>query len=137
MKKLLSLIPALALLAVPQVAGAADTAGKVEVTYEDAIKCAAVDTTLAIALTSGETTTKEDQDRADTLSAFADMWLNQASPANPGGKDATLAEISELSVGMFTKLADTENNPGFQDQFGADWSNCQELEAAIVASMKQ
>lgn len=140
MKTLVSVAGILALLAVPGAAGAADpaVAGKVEVTYDDAVRCASIDTALAIALTSDEgNVSKEDQDRADTLSAFADMWLNQASYGHEGGQEAVLKDITEMATGFFLKLADPANNPGFQEQFGEDWGACQELEAAVVASIQK
>lgn len=127
MKNVLAMIAATGLLAVPQVTFAADP---VEVTYEDAVKCAAVDTTLAIALTADESKmSAEDKENADYLSSMADKWLAQASAANPGGEEATTNDIVTRSTDMFLALVD-ESNKDAQAKIASDLASCMILEEA-------
>lgn len=124
--KLVPVLLSAALLAVPVPALAA---APVEVTYDDAVKCAALDTTLAIVLSPEEGAAKpEDQRAIDYYSGMADKWLAQASAANPGGEDATMNDIVERSTSLLVALSQ-ESEAG-KAQFDADFEACTALEEA-------
>jgi len=115
------------LLAMPGAVGAAEP---VELTYDDAVKCAALDTALAIVLTSDEANASdEDRRAADYYSKMADTWLGQAGKSNPGGEEATLKDIIDSSTTMLTSLAD-EKDSAAQARFTADIETCTALEEA-------
>lgn len=127
MKNGLAILAAVTLVAAPQASFAADP---VEVTYDDAVKCASIDTTLAIALTSDDSnTTAEDKQSADYLSGMADKWLAQASASNPGGEDATMKDIVDRSTALFIGLAD-DSNTAIKEQMTTDLAQCMMLEEA-------
>lgn len=127
MSRTLAFLAAAMLASAPQVSlGAAP----VEVTYSDAVSCAAVDTALAIALTSDEgKTSAEDQKTADYLSGMADKWLAQASAANPGGEEATMNDIVQQSTALFLSLADDTDKAG-KEKMANDLAKCSQLEEA-------
>ena len=127
MKNLFALLGGVTLVATSVQAGAA---APVEVTYDDAVKCAALDTTLAIVLSPEQgQASPEDQRAIDYFSATADKWLAQASAANPGGEEATMADILERSTNLIIGLSD-DSNTAAKAKFDADFEVCTALEEA-------
>jgi len=124
MKNVLAMFAAAALLAGPQPA----LAEPIQVTYDDAVTCAALDTVLAMAFLGDDKASADDKETGTYLATMADKWTTQAGAAHPQGQEAASDEIASKGADLLIKLGDTKTDEALAKQISDNMQMCGTLE---------
>ena len=125
MKKAILAISAALILAGPQPALAAEAA-----TYDDAIRCASVDTLIS-AVIGGDNASAEDKATSEYYDSVTDKWLTRASEARP---DSALTDYLTKSTTLAEKLANASNEDEMMGLLIVDLLTCTQLEQATFGT---
>lgn len=129
MKNVFAMLAAAGFLAIPQMAAAEDSA---PASYEDAIRCAAVDTLIS-SVVGGDGATPENKKLSEYYDGVTERWLTRAGEG-PGGQDKALADYLTASTGLVEKLSAVEED-GVEDIVSADLKYCLVLEATTFGTV--
>lgn len=115
----------LAVLAPPALA-----ADPVEVTYDDAIECASLDTVLAGVLGAEKDQSDEDKAQAKYYTDMAEKWLSQAVDAHPGGQDAAFADFDKAVEALSDRMVAAKSEDEVSAIIRPSIEKCSRLEEA-------
>ncbi|WP_068077615.1 hypothetical protein [Novosphingobium lentum] len=119
-----------ALFASASPAFAAKPAGPAPVAYPDALRCATFDGFMAVML-AGEHEEHLKEPATVYYSTAGDLWLTQASKANPGGEKATNKDFqtaTDVLVKAFAAAAKTDGDKAFKAIYAQYAPACDALE---------
>lgn len=119
MKKAFLALSAALALAGPQQALAAEAA-----TYDDAIRCASVDTLIS-AVVGGDDASAEDKATSEYYDSVTDKWLTRASEARP---DDALTDYLGKSTALAEKLGAAASEDEVMGILVVDLLTCTQLE---------
>lgn len=133
MKRSLSLVSALAValpLLASQPASAAELANG---SYEEAIRCAAINTVVLSAIKQDDESkmSAEDKETAKAAEDHAVGWLVQALQLNPKGEDAVKADFSKDVDGVTDAVVNAKDSDALEKAIGADLMHCIQRESEL------
>lgn len=128
MRTAAAFLAAAGLLIIPQSASAAETG---EVSYDVAIRCAAVDTLISSVL-GGKEADEANQGVSEYFDSMTQHWIVHASGLK--GQEKALADYVEVTKGLAARAVKAEGEAEMQALVGEDMATCSQLEESVVMS---
>lgn len=133
MKRTLSILTALTFIAPLLVTRPALAAELANGSYEEAIRCAALNTIVYGAVKQGDETKMSDEDKATAKAAedHAVGWLVQALQLNGKGEDAVKADFGKDVDYVTNAVTNAPDSDALEKAIGADLMHCIQRESEL------
>lgn len=133
MKRSVSIAAALALVAPMLVAQPASAAELVNGSYQEAMRCAAINTLVLGAVQQDDESKMSPEDKATAKAAedHAVGWLVQALQLNSKGEEAVKADFNKEVETVTKEVTEAKGDDGVEKAIGADLMHCIQREGEL------